>query len=260
MKKHDKVVIIPTYNEAEVISDLIKEVFRVSSDLDVLVVDDNSPDGTGDIVDGLAGDDERVNCLHRAKKEGIGPAYIEGFKWAIDRGYGLIVQMDADFSHDPAYIPRFFELMDKYDVVIGSRYVKGGKVDDWGIIRRLVSRCGSLYAKIILALPINDLTGGFKCFKRKMLEDIGLDDIYTQGYAFQIETTYRAFRKGARIKEFPITFSDRRIGKTKMTRDIILEAIFAVLRMRLRVNSSRAGVKGQGARGKGKEEYDGNEF
>jgi dolichol-phosphate mannosyltransferase len=246
MKKHDKVVIVPTYNEAEVISDLIKEVFRVSPNLDVLVVDDNSPDGTGDIVDGMAGRDERVNCLHRAEKEGIGPAYIEGFKWAIDRRYDLIVQMDADFSHDPAYIPSFLELMDEYDVVIGSRYAKGGKVGDWGIIRRFVSRCGSLYAKIILALPINDLTGGFKCFKRKILEDIELDEICTHGYAFQIETTYRAFKKGARIKEFPITFPDRRIGKTKMTGDIFLEAIFAVLMLRFR-------VQGQGARDKGKE-------
>jgi len=234
MKKHDKVVIVPTYNEAGVISDLIEEVFRVLPDLDILIVDDNSPDGTGDIVNGLAGDDERINCLHRAKKEGIGPAYIEGFKWAIDKGYDLIVQMDADFSHDPAYIPRFLELMDEYDVVIGSRYVKGGKVGDWGIIRKFVSRCGSLYAKIILALPVNDLTGGFKCFKRNMLETLELDKICTHGYAFQIETTYRAFRKGARIKEFPITFPDRRIGETKMRGGIVLEAIFAVLKMRFR--------------------------
>lgn len=232
MKKHDRIVIVPTYNELEVISDLIKGVFRAVPDLDVLVVDDNSPDGTGEIVNGLAHGDERVNCLHRAKKEGIGPAYIEGFKWAIDRGYELIVQMDADFSHDPAYIPRFLELMDEYDVVIGSRYVKGGKIGDWGLIRKFVSRCGSLYAKLILALPVNDLTGGFKCFRRKILEDIKLDEIRTHGYAFQIETTFKAFRQGARIKEFPITFSDRRIGKTKMTGDIFREAVFSVLMLR----------------------------
>jgi len=228
-----KLITIPTYNESETISDLIGKIFEVIPDVHILIVDDNSPDGTGDIVKGLSEKDNRLYCLHRPKKQGIGPAYIDGFKWAISRGYEKILEMDADFSHDPKYVPLLFESCDENDLVIGSRYVKEGGVENWGIARKFVSRFGSLYAKTILNLPVNDLTGGFKCFKRETLEKIELDHVFTRGYAFQIEMTYRAFKKNARIQEIPIIFTDRRVGKTKMTWDIFFEAIFAVLKMRL---------------------------
>ncbi|NQT33165.1 MAG: polyprenol monophosphomannose synthase [Candidatus Omnitrophica bacterium] len=228
-----KLVIIPTYNESEVITDLVGKVLEVSPDADILVVDDNSPDGTGDIIDGLSNSDGRINCLHRSKKEGIGPAYIDGFKWAIERGYDHILQMDADFSHGPEYVPHLFKLAQEYDLVIGSRYVPGGGTENWGVVRKIISIWGSLYAQAILWIPIKDLTGGFKCWNKRVLENIGLNNIQTKGYAFQIETTYRAFKKGYRIKEYPIVFTDRRVGETKMSRKIFIEAIFAVLRMRI---------------------------
>ena len=236
-KENNRLIIIPTYNESGTITDLIKGIFKFYPEVDILIVDDNSPDGTGDIIEELSKSDDRVNCLHRQNKEGIGPAYIAGFKWAISKGYEYIMQMDADFSHSPEYVPRLFGLVKDHDVVIGSRYIKGGGVKDWGIIRRIVSRCGSLYAKMILAIPVNDLTGGFKCFKIDTLKNIGIDDIITRGYAFQIETTFRAYRKGARIKEFPIVFTDRRVGGTKMTGGIFLEAVFAVLKLKMKGRS-----------------------
>jgi len=238
MSEHNaKLIIIPTYNEAGTITDLIKEIFKTYFEVDILVVDDSSPDGTGDIIEALSMSDCRVKCLHRREKQGIGPAYIDGFKWAIEKNYEYIMQMDADFSHDPGYVPRLFELAKDYDVVIGSRYVRGGGVKDWGIIRKIVSRCGSLYARVILGIPVNDLTGGFKCFKRDVLKNIGLDKIITRGYAFQIETTYRAYKKGARIREFPIIFTDRRVGGTKMTGEIFFEAVSAVLKLKVKSKS-----------------------
>ena len=227
-----KLVIVPTYNEAEVIESFIGEVLRAYPDTDVLIVDDNSPDGTGGIVDRLSREEPRIHCLHRSQKQGIGPAYIDGFKWAIQKGYEYIIQMDADFSHDPKYLPSLFKLAKKYDLVIGSRYVKGGGIENWGVIRKIISRCGSLYAHIILALPVNDLTGGFKCWKKDTLKKIDLDNIATRGYGFQIETTFRAYKKGASIKEFPIVFTDRRVGETKMSRDIFIEAMISVLKLR----------------------------
>jgi len=230
--KNNKLVVIPTYDEAEIIAGIIKAIFSAYPGTDILVVDDNSPDGTGNIVEGISRRDTRVNCLHRSRKQGIGPAYIDGFRWAVSRGYDHIVQMDADLSHSPGYLPEMFELIRANDLVIGSRYVKGGGTENWGLIRRIISRCGSLYARVILAIPVNDLTGGFKCWKREMLEKIDLGEIATRGYGFQIETTYRAYKKGARIKEFPIVFTDRRVGRTKMTRDIFFEAMVSVLKLR----------------------------
>lgn len=231
-----KLVIIPTYNEKDTIHHLIANIFDMCPGVNILVVDDNSPDGTGSIVDALSGEDRRIHCLHREKKEGIGPAYVAGFKWAIDAGYEYIAQMDADFSHRPEYLPGLFELAEEYDLVIGSRYVPGGGVEDWGFLRKMVSRGGSLYSRIVLRIPVNDLTGGFKCFKRGMLEKINLDGIRSKGYVFQIETTYRAFLAGAKIKEMPIVFPDRRVGKTKMTSEIFLEAMFAVIELALNKN------------------------
>ena len=224
----DKIIVIPTYNESDTIESLISEVLKIQPDADILIVDDNSPDGTGRLIDRLSGRDSRVRCLHRLLKEGIGPAYIEGFKKAMSEGYRYILQMDADFSHNPKYIQELFSLAKTYDVVIGSRYTKGGGIENWGIIRRLISRFGSVYAKLVLGIPVSDLTGGFKCFKRQVLEQIGLDDIASKGYAFQIEMTFRAHRKGFRVKEFPIIFSDRRAGQTKMSGAIFLEAAINV--------------------------------
>ncbi len=231
----NKIVIIPTYNEAGTIRDLIKEIFRFCPDTDILVVDDNSPDGTGEIVEKSAQADKRIRCLHRQKKEGIGRAYAAAFKEIIKEDYAYIAQMDADFSHKPEYVPHMFELAAEYDVVIGSRYVNGGQIENWGVLRRLVSRCGSFYAKVILGLPVNDLTGGFKCFRKSVLEKMDVDKILTRGYAFQIETTFRAYRQGARIKEFPIVFSERRAGKTKMSGSIVLEAVLTVPKLRMRI-------------------------
>lgn len=228
----NKLVVIPTFNEAENIVKLVEQISANCPQIDILIVDDNSPDGTGKIADKLAGSNTRIKCLHRLKKQGIGRAYIEAFKWALTRNYDYIAQMDADFSHDPEYLPQIFRLMNEYDLVIGSRYVKGGKTENWGRVRQFVSRFGCLYAQLILDLSINDLTGGFKCFRKSILEKIGIDTISTRGYAFQIETTFRAYKNSARIKEFPITFSDRRVGRTKMTWNIFFEAVFAVLKLK----------------------------
>ncbi|MFH1798313.1 MAG: polyprenol monophosphomannose synthase [Candidatus Omnitrophota bacterium] len=236
-EKNSKLIIIPTYNESTVIIDVLDKIRETSPDADILIVDDNSPDGTGGIIDRIAAEDHSIKCLHRPQKMGIGPAYIDGFKWALSGNYKYVLQMDADFSHNPEHVPKLFETAREYDLVIGSRYTPGGKIENWNILRKLVSRFGSFYSKIILGLPINDLTGGFKCFKVSLLKKIKLDEILTRGYAFQIEMTYRAFQKGAKIKEIPITFTDRREGKTKMTWYIFFEAIFAVLKLRFHKKS-----------------------
>src|SRR5438094_428737 len=194
----------------------------------VLVIDDNSPDGTGRLADRLAEELDYVDVLHRPRKEGLGPAYVAGFRRALADGAELILEMDCDFSHDPADVPRLIAAADEADVVLGSRYVRGGRVDDWGAGRRFVSRAGSLYAQVLLAAPVRDLTGGFKCYRREVLERIDLDAISSRGYAFQIETTYRALRAGFRVVEVPITFTDREAGTSKMSRSIVLEAIWRV--------------------------------
>jgi dolichol-phosphate mannosyltransferase len=228
-------VILPTYNEAENLERIVNAVLEQLHDSDrVLVVDDSSPDGTGKIADRLADSNESVSVLHRPRKEGLGPAYLAGFHVALDSGAQRIVEMDADFSHDPAYLPKLIGAAEHYDLVIGSRYVPGGGVTEWGPVRRFISRGGSSYARVALGLPIRDLTGGFKCFRREVLETINLDTIQARGYAFQVETTYRAIRAGFRVVEIPIVFRDRADGTSKMSRSIVAEAMWRVPSMRFR--------------------------
>ena len=222
-------LILPTFNEAENIAPLVEAVqAELPAGARVLIVDDSSPDGTGEIADRLAAERERVAVLHRPLREGLGPAYIAGFREALAGGAELILEMDADFSHEPAYLPRLLEAAEDADLVIGSRYVDGGGVGDWGAMRRAISRGGSAYARFVLGVPINDLTGGFKCFRREVLEAIDLDEVQSKGYAFQVELTYRAVQKGFRVVEVPIVFRDRRVGASKMSRAIVAEAIWRV--------------------------------
>jgi len=223
-------VVLPTYNERENVPQIVPAILAASPALDVLVVDDNSPDGTGALADKLAARDPRVRVLHRQRKEGLGRAYLAGFTEALGAGYGRILEMDADFSHDPARLPVL--LGTDADLVLGSRYVPGGSTVNWGAGRRLLSRGGSFYARTILGLPIRDLTGGFKCFRRKVLEALDLGSVRSSGYAFQIELTYRTIRRGFKVVEVPITFVDRRVGKSKMSRSIVAEALWMVWKIR----------------------------
>jgi dolichol-phosphate mannosyltransferase len=222
-------LVLPTYNEAENIGPFVAAVReKLPASGHVLIVDDNSPDGTGKIADGIAAAHENVSVLHRPHKEGLGPAYVAGFRQALAGGAGLILEMDSDFSHDPAYLPRLLDAAERADLVIGSRYVPGGGVDDWGAVRRAISHGGSTYARMVLGVAVRDLTGGFKCFRREVLEKIDLDAIQSRGYAFQVELTYRAIRHGFKVVEVPIVFRDRRIGSSKMDRSIVGEAIWRV--------------------------------
>ena len=225
-------VIIPTYDERENVEAITRAILEATPDVDVLVIDDNSPDGTGEIADAIAAREPRVNVLHRPGKEGLGKAYLAGFSWALARGYALVLEMDADFSHNPGYLPEMLATAQRADVVLGSRNVKGGGTVNWGIGRKLLSRGGSFYARTILGLPVRDLTGGFKCFHREVLEAIDLQSVQCSGYAFQIELTYRAMKKGFRVVEVPIVFEDRRVGRSKMSRRIVLEAIAKVWSIR----------------------------
>lgn len=230
-------LVLPTYNEAENIERLISSVRdKLPADAHVLVVDDDSPDGTGRIAERIATTTQGVSVLHRPRKEGLGPAYIAGFKRALTEDAGLVLEMDSDFSHDPSYLPRLLQACEHADVAIGSRYVDGGGVKDWGPLRRAVSRGGSEYARLALGLGIRDLTGGFKCFRRGVLEAIDLDTIRARGYAFQIETTYRAIRSGYSVAECPIVFRDRTAGSSKMNGAIVLEAAWRVPLMRFAAN------------------------
>ena len=223
-------MVLPTYNERENIPQIVPAILAASPALDVLVVDDNSPDGTGTLADELAAQNPRARVLHRERKEGLGRAYLAGFAQALAAGYGRILEMDADFSHDPARLPVL--LATDADLVLGSRYVPGGNTANWGRGRRLLSRGGSLYARTILGVPIRDLTGGFKCFRRRVLEALDLGSVRSSGYAFQIELTYRAIRRGFKVVEVPITFVDRRVGKSKMSRRIVAEALWMVWKIR----------------------------
>jgi dolichol-phosphate mannosyltransferase len=228
-------VVLPTYNEAENLARIVAAVLeRLPDSRRVLVVDDNSPDGTGEIADRLAAGDDSVSVLHRERKEGLGPAYLAGFREALAAGAERIIEMDADFSHDPAYVPQLLRAAEGADLVIGSRYVPGGGVTDWGPLRRFISRGGSAYARRALGIPVRDLTGGFKCFRREVLEAIDLDSITSKGYAFQVETTYRAIQAGFRVVEVPIVFRDRREGSSKMSRAIVAEAMWRVPAMRFK--------------------------
>ncbi len=229
-------VCIPTYNERENLEAICSAVLAAEPRVDILVVDDNSPDGTGQLADELAAKEPRIKVLHREKKQGLGRAYLHAFRTALDAGYQYVIEMDADFSHDPRYLPRLLdEAMSGTDLVLGSRYVRGGGTVNWGVGRKIVSRGGSLYARTILGVGIRDLTGGFKCFRRHVLESIGLDEVKSTGYAFQIELTYRTLKKGFTVKEIPIVFEDRRVGQSKMSRKIFLEALTMVWKIRLKV-------------------------
>jgi dolichol-phosphate mannosyltransferase len=234
------VICLPTYNEKDNVEPMVRALRGLDlEDLHVLVIDDNSPDGTGAIADRLAGEDDHVHVLHRERKEGLGPAYLAGFRRALELGAVLVFELDCDFSHDPADVPRLAAATENADLVLGSRYVRGGGTRNWGFVRRFVSRGGSLYAQALLQLGLRDLTGGFKCYRRKVLETIDLDGISSLGYAFQIETTYRALRAGFRVVEVPITFSDREVGGSKMSKGIVLEAIWRVPALRLRALAGR---------------------
>ena len=230
------VLCLPTYNERENLEAMIEAlggVLDTTADR-VLVIDDGSPDGTGEIADRLAGEHSWVSVLHRPAKEGIGPAYVAGFRWALAEGAELVLEMDCDFSHDPADVPRLVDAASEADLVLGSRYAPGGGTANWGLVRRIVSRGGCLYAQVFLGLRVRDLTGGFKCFRRATLEAIDLDALSAHGYAFQIETTYRVSRAGLRVREVPITFVERRAGASKMTGSIVAEAMWKVPLLRLR--------------------------
>jgi dolichol-phosphate mannosyltransferase len=226
-------VIVPTYNERENLPRIIPLILAKDPRLEVLVVDDGSPDGTGEIADGMAAEDERIHVLHRSGKLGLGTAYIAGFRWGLERGYDAFFEMDADFSHDPAHLPQFLEAIEHYDVVLGSRYLHGRvTVVNWPISRLLLSYYANVYARFVTGLPIADATGGFKCFRREPLAAIPLERVESNGYAFQIEMSFRAWKKGFRLGEIPIMFVDRDVGESKMSGKIVREAVWRVWRLR----------------------------
>jgi dolichol-phosphate mannosyltransferase len=240
----DTWLVVPTYNEAENLEPFVRAVLprlaAAANEHRVLIVDDSSPDGTGDIADRLAGELDSVEVLHRPEKDGLGRAYAAGFERALAEGAELVVQMDADFSHDPEKLPSLIAAAEDADLVIGSRYVAGGGVTDWGLTRRLLSRGGSWYARTVLRVPVRDLTGGFKCLRRELVERLVFSDFHTAGFGFQVEATYRAVRAGARVREVPIVFRDRQAGASKMSSRIVLEALWRVLELRLRGDRSAA--------------------
>lgn len=230
------VIIIPTYNEAENLPRIVPAVHEQLPGAHVLVVDDNSPDGTGDLADDMASADERIHVLHRQGKEGLGVAYIAGFQWALGEGYDLVFEMDADFSHQPKFLPDFVEKIRDHDLVLGSRYIPGGGTENWKLSRRFISRGGNLYARTVLGLwRYHDITGGFKCFRREVLEALPLDEILLRGFGFQIELTYRSHKLGFRIGETPIVFPDREVGQSKMSGGIFKEALLGMWKLRFHV-------------------------
>jgi dolichol-phosphate mannosyltransferase len=230
-------IIVATYNERDNIEPLLNEIFAVVPEVNVLVIDDNSPDKTYEVVDELSNSKykDKLFLMKRSGKLGLGTAYVAGFNWGIERKYDVIMHMDADFSHHPRYIPEFFEAIKTNDLVLGSRYIKGGGVVNWGLKRKIISMGGSLYSRIILGLKTRDLTGGFKCFRRKVLETIDINNLKSTGYSFQVETTYKTFLNGFKIKEIPIIFEDRRVGQSKMSSGIFVEALWMVIKLKLTV-------------------------
>jgi len=226
------IILIPTYNEYDNLRPLLEAIFTNAPETDVLIIDDNSPDGTGKLADEIHQEDQRVHVMHRPGKLGLGTAYIAGFKHAIDHGYDAAFEMDADFSHDPRYLPDFLQAIKQADLVIGSRYVKNGGTPNWSLLRRFISGGGNIFARTVLGLPIHDCTAGYRCYRRKVLERIDLDSIQSQGYAFQVELVYRVLQQGFKVVEIPIIFMDRRVGKSKMSRKIFIEGLLYVLRTR----------------------------
>jgi len=225
-------IIIPTYNEIDNLRPLLKEIFSYAPETDILIVDDNSPDGTGELADEIHQQNAQVHVLHRTGKQGLGTAYIAGFKYAIEHRYDAAFEMDADFSHDPRYLPDFLKAIENADLVIGSRYIPGGDTPNWTILRRFISGGGNIFARFMLGIPVHDCTAGYRCYRREVLENIDLDTIQSQGYAFQIELAYRVMKHGFKIVETPIVFMDRRVGKSKMSRKIVIEGFTYVLKAR----------------------------
>jgi len=226
-------VIIPTYNERENLPELLRQIFAENLPLEVLIIDDNSPDGTGAVADQLSASDSRVHVMHRPGKMGLGSAYVAGFRYALERDYDAVFEMDADFSHNPDSLPQFLRELENADLVVGSRYLHGVTVVNWPLKRLILSYGANVYSRIITGIPIKDLTGGFKCFRRQVLESLDLSRVRSDGYGFQIEINYKAWRKGFRIREIPILFVDRRAGESKMNRRIVWEAAWMVWRLRI---------------------------
>jgi dolichol-phosphate mannosyltransferase len=225
----DKVlVIIPTYNELENLPRILDRLLAAVPDADVLIVDDGSPDGTGDVADARAAEDERVNVMHRTEKNGLGAAYIAGFRWGLDRGYDVLVEMDADGSHAPEQLPRLLGALDHADLVLGARYVAGGKVVNWPKYREVISRGGNLYSRIALGVPLKDITGGYRAYKAEVLRTLKLDEVASHGYCFQVDLAWRAIQAGFTVTEVPITFTEREIGDSKMSGGIVREALLKV--------------------------------
>jgi len=229
------IVVVPTYNERENLGQLVEKIAQYVPDLHILIVDDNSPDGTGELAEELSRENSgRVFVLHRDRKQGLGRAYLAGFGEALQRGYECILQMDADLSHDPSYLPGLLSLIRKFDLVLGSRYVHGINVVNWDFKRLLLSKLATKYVQMVTGMPFTDATGGFKCWRAAALQAVGLDDVFSNGYLFQIEMTYKAYRKGLRVGELPIIFYERNLGKSKMNWAIIWEALWGVIRLRIK--------------------------
>jgi dolichol-phosphate mannosyltransferase len=235
MSIEKSLICMPTYNEAENLRSIVEAIHEEVPDTHILVIDDDSPDGTGEMADEMAAADDRIHVLHRTEKAGLGPAYLAGFDWALERGYDAILEMDADFSHQPKYLPEMISQLEDDDVVVGSRYVEGGGTEDWGMLRKIISRGGGIYARTILGFDVQDPTAGFVAWRREVLEGLDLRNVSASGYVFQIEMKYRAHKAGYSICEIPITFPDRVAGESKMTADIALEAVTKVWAIRMKV-------------------------
>ncbi|WP_424214851.1 polyprenol monophosphomannose synthase [Streptomyces sp. BI20] len=244
-------VIIPTYNEAENIGPIVSRVRAAVPQAHVLVADDNSPDGTGKIADELAAEDEQVHVLHRQGKEGLGAAYLAGFRWGLEREYGVLVEMDADGSHQPEELPRLLTALKGADLVLGSRWVPGGRVVNWPKSREFLSRGGSTYSRFMLDVPLRDITGGYRAFRRETLEGLGLEDVASAGYCFQVDLARRAVGAGYHVVEVPITFVEREFGDSKMSRDIVVEALWRVTGWGVSTRAAKLGIPGAGGPAKG---------
>ena len=241
-------VVIPTYNEAENLEPVIDRLRAAVPEADVLVVDDGSPDGTGDIADRLAGADPAVHVLHRTEKAGLGAAYIAGFRWALAAGYDAVVEMDSDGSHAPEELPRLLTALREADLVIGSRWVPGGQIRNWPLYRQIISIGGSTYARVLLRFPVRDSTSGYRAFRRQVLEELKLDEVASQGYCFQIDLAWKTWRSGFRVREVPITFTERQVGRSKMSRAIVIEALWRVAGWGLTSRSRSARARALAAR------------
>jgi len=241
-------VVIPTYNEAENLESVVARLRPSVPEADVLVVDDGSPDGTGDIADRLAAADDSVHVLHRSEKAGLGAAYIAGFRWALSEGYDVVVEMDSDGSHAPEELPRLLTAAREADLVIGSRWVTGGQIRNWPLYRQIISIGGSTYARVLLRFPVRDSTSGYRAFRRQVLETLKLDEVASQGYCFQIDLAWKTWRSGFRVREVPITFTEREVGRSKMSRAIVLEALWRVAGWGLTSRSRSARARAMAAR------------